>query len=349
MVERTQGDLFDADVAALVNPVNCAGTMSRGLSLQFKTRFAENTRRYKAACDDNRLAPGDVLVTDRGGLFGDDERHRYILNVATKGHWTDASALSHVADGMAAVVESIRRRGIPSLAVPPLGCGGGGLDWADVRPLLIDALQPLNDVRALLFSPRSADPPTTDGSAAKRPPMTRGRALLLLVLNTYAGPDASISPHAVHNLAYLLQQAGVRLNLQFEPGQYGVRAPDLPAVLQRIEDHFIDGYDPAHQDASVRLRPDAVNDAKRILAEHPKAREQLEHVRQRMPSSDTPNALERLVTVHWTMRHDEEARRRPEAAVRAVQRWSRRKAERFSPDQIAAVWRRLRDEDGGGF
>ena len=69
MVDVTQGDLFDADAAALVCPVNCAGVMSRGLSLQFKTRFPDNARRYRAACDAGRLAPGDVLVHDRASVL----------------------------------------------------------------------------------------------------------------------------------------------------------------------------------------------------------------------------------------------------------------------------------------
>lgn len=90
MVDIVQGDLFEADVAALVNPVHCAGVMSRGLALQFKTRFPDNAKQYKAACEAGRLSPGDVLDHDRGGLF-DAERPRYILNVTTKDHWTDAS------------------------------------------------------------------------------------------------------------------------------------------------------------------------------------------------------------------------------------------------------------------
>ncbi|MEF8940858.1 MAG: hypothetical protein V5A22_13520, partial [Salinivenus sp.] len=95
MVDVIQGDLFEADVAALANPVHCAGVMSRGLALQFKTRFPDNTTQYKAACEANRLSPGDVLVHDRGGLF-DAEHPRYLLNVATKDHWTDASHPAHI-------------------------------------------------------------------------------------------------------------------------------------------------------------------------------------------------------------------------------------------------------------
>ena len=132
MVDIVQGDLFEADVAALVNPVHCAGVMSRGLALQFRTRFPENAKRYKDACEAGRLSPGDVLVHDRGGLF-DAERPRYLLNVATKDHWTDASRPAHIEASVEGVVEQVTTRGLSSLAVPALGCGGGGLDWSTVR------------------------------------------------------------------------------------------------------------------------------------------------------------------------------------------------------------------------
>jgi len=344
MMEVVHGDLFEADVAALVNPVHCAGLMKRGLCRQFKTRFPENFDQYESACDTGALAPGDVLVHDRGGLFGDPQRPRYILNVATKDHWRDASRPAYIRAGMAAVVDEVQGRTIPSLAVPALGCGGGGLDWPTVRPLLTDPLGTLDDVRALVYAPRSADAGTADESGAAVPEMTRGRALLLAALDAYARPDNTLSPHAAHNLAYLLQGTGEALHLQFEPGRYGLRAHGLTAVLRHIDGHFIEGADPEHQDAPLRLRPDAVAAADRTVQEAPGAATRRRRVQRLIADIDTPGGLELLATVGWIVRHDPQARRRPEAAVRAVQDWSRRKATRFSSEQIAAAWARLRGE-----
>ncbi len=45
---------------------------------------------------------------------------------------------------------------IRSIAVPPLGCGNGGLDWADVRPLIEEAFADLVNVQVLLFAPEGA-------------------------------------------------------------------------------------------------------------------------------------------------------------------------------------------------
>ena len=341
MVEIVHGDLFDADVAALVNPVHCAGLMKRGLCRQFKTRFPDNFEQYEAACNTEALAPGDVLVHDRGGLFGDGQHPRYVLNVATKDHWRDASSAPHIESGMAALVDEVTAHDIASLAVPALGCGGGGLDWPTVRPLLTTPLKSLDGVRALVYAPRSAN---AEGSpdADDRPTMTRGRALLLSVLDAYATPGDTVSPHAAHNLAFLLQGAGEDLRLTFEPGTYGLRAAGLTAVLRWIEGAFIAGYDPSHQDSSFRVRPPAVGVARDTLSDHPTASERLGRIQALIGDYDAPEALELLATVGWLTRHDAQARRRPEAAVRAVQDWSRRKAGRLAPEQITAAWQQLR-------
>ena len=43
------------------------------------------------------------------------------------------------------------------LAVPPLGCGLGGLSWADVRPRIEDALADL-PTRVLVYEPSPENP-----------------------------------------------------------------------------------------------------------------------------------------------------------------------------------------------
>ena len=341
MVEIVHGDLFDADVAALANPVHCAGLMKRGLCRQFKTRFPDNFEQYKAACDAGVLAPGDVLVHDRGGLFGDVQRPRYVLNVATKDHWRDASSAVHVESGMAALIDEVIAHDIASVAVPALGCGGGGLDWPTVRPLLTAPLASLDGVQAYVYAPRSADARKASG-ADERPAMTRGRALLLSVYDAYAGPDGVVGPHAAHNLAFLLQGLGEDLHLTFEPGPHGLRAAGLTAVLRRIDAHFITGYDPSHQDSAFRLRRAAVDSADDVLSDLPDATERLGRARTLIEGYDASDQLELLATVGWITRHDMQARRRPEAVVRAVQDWSRRKARRFAPEQITAAWTQLR-------
>ncbi|MFB6231038.1 MAG: macro domain-containing protein [Salinibacter sp.] len=346
MVEIRQGDLFDADVEALVDPVNCAGTMSRGVSAQFRVRFPRNAERYRTACSNDQLAPGDVLVFDRGGLFGDqDAGPRYILNVATKAHWSGTSKLSQIDAGVATLVQEAKARDLASLALPALGCGGGGLDWTDVRPLIESHFASLASTQVLLFAPSDVRVATRDAAGREQPTMTRGRALLLVLMENFRDGDGWVTVRNVQALAYLLQNAGEELGLRFEPGAYGLHASGLPRVLQHIAGHFIiAGEEPRRSESAVRPRPDAIDEARRVIKEAPDAEEHLASVRRLIAGASTSDDLDLLAVVLWIVQSTSRARRRPEAAVRAVQNDSRWKSERFAPEDLAAAWRRLRTE-----
>lgn len=90
-----------------------------------------------------------MLVVPREGQTSP----RCIIHFPTKRHWRDASRLEDIEAGLAALAEEVRARAIRSLAVPALGCGLGGLDWARVRPRIVDAFAQLPEVRVLLFAP----------------------------------------------------------------------------------------------------------------------------------------------------------------------------------------------------
>jgi O-acetyl-ADP-ribose deacetylase (regulator of RNase III) len=55
-----------------------------------------------------------------------------------------------------ALVSEVRSRNIRSIAVPPLGCGLGGLEWPAVRPLIEAAFAELPDVRVRVCEPAPA-------------------------------------------------------------------------------------------------------------------------------------------------------------------------------------------------
>lgn len=74
-----------------------------------------------------------------------------MISFPTKGHWRSSSKLDDIKSGLADLRHVIQARGIRSIAVPPLGCGNGGLDWRDVRPLIASALGDLPDVNVLVY------------------------------------------------------------------------------------------------------------------------------------------------------------------------------------------------------
>lgn len=149
MIKITQGDLLQADVEALVNAVNCVGVMGRGIAFQFKQAFPENFKQYEAACKRNELKPGTMLVVDLQRAHNP----RYVINFPTKRHWKGKSRIEDIRSGLQALVEDVQQRNIQSLAIPPLGCGLGGLDWNAVRPLIEAAFQPRPEVRVLVYEP----------------------------------------------------------------------------------------------------------------------------------------------------------------------------------------------------
>jgi O-acetyl-ADP-ribose deacetylase (regulator of RNase III) len=151
MIEHTQGNLLEADAEALVNAVNCVGVMGKGIALQFKQAFPGNFRQYKQACETGNMRLREVLVvaTDRA------ENPLYIINFPTKYHWKEKSQLEIIRVGLSSLVREVRRLGIRSVAVPALGCGNGGLDWSEVKPLIETAFTELSDVHVLLFEPAS--------------------------------------------------------------------------------------------------------------------------------------------------------------------------------------------------
>ncbi len=149
MIEHKTGDILAEDAEALVNTVNCVGFMGRGIALQFKRAWPANFRAYAAACRRQEVQPGRMLVFETGQLTNP----RYIVNFPTKRHWRGRSRIEDIEAGLQALVGEVRQRRIRSIAVPPLGAGLGGLDWAHVRACIERAVQELPDVRVVVFEP----------------------------------------------------------------------------------------------------------------------------------------------------------------------------------------------------
>jgi O-acetyl-ADP-ribose deacetylase (regulator of RNase III) len=181
-----------------VNTVNCVGVRSRGFALQFRKAFPENFKVYETACRREEVRPGKMLVFETRRLTGP----RFIINFPTKRHWKGKSRLEDIAAGLPALVEEIRNRNNRSVAVPPLGCGLGGLNWNKVRPKIIQALKVLPDVRVLLFEPVGAPDPAEMIKESRVPNMTPGRAVLIELMSRYlaAVMDPFVTLLEIHKL-----------------------------------------------------------------------------------------------------------------------------------------------------
>jgi O-acetyl-ADP-ribose deacetylase (regulator of RNase III) len=152
MIKEIVGNLFEAKAEALINAVNCVGIMGKGIALQFKQKFpVDYFNAYKLACQKDELAIGSVQVYE---LKNAQNNPRYIINFPTKNHWREQSKIEDIESGLESLVEAIEQYGIKSIALPALGCGLGGLDYAEVKPLIEKAFVDLPNVEVLLFMPK---------------------------------------------------------------------------------------------------------------------------------------------------------------------------------------------------
>lgn len=342
MIKLMQGDLLQQDdVDAIVNTVNCVGIMGKGIALQFKNKWPDNFRAYVLACKAGRVRPGRMFIHETGGLC----RPHFIVNFPTKDHWRGASKLAYIRDGLDDLVEQVGRLQISSLAMPPLGCGNGGLDWGEVRPLIEGAFAPLHDVEVRLFEPVGAPCPKDMVVRTEQPRMTSGRAAILKVLDTYRGLNYGLSKVEAQKLAYFLQEAGEPLKLPFVKHHFGPYSDTLRHALNSMEGHFIRGLGDGVVEAEIEPVAEALAEAEAYISTHDggAVAGRVERVRRLIDGYQSSYGVELLASVHWVAKH-EPGVNSVNQAVAAIHSWSARKKALMRPEHIESAWNRLASE-----
>lgn len=340
MIHYATGNLLKADAEALVNTVNCVGFMGKGIALQFKQAWPENFEAYAKACKAGEVQPGRMFIWQTGRLVNP----KFIINFPTKRSWREKARMADIRNGLRALISEVRRLEISSIAVPPLGCGNGGLNWHEVQPLIEAAFAEVPNVKVSLYSPHGAPEPKTMPVNTKKPGMTPARALFIKSMHQYGALNYRRTLLEIQKLGYFLQEAGENLRLRYEAGLYGPYAANLNNVLERIEGHFIRGYgDSQKPDTDIELLPGAVEEADAILAEHPESMARLKRVADLIQGFETPYGMELLSSVHWVSTHHSPKAISAGAAVEAVHSWNDRKREMFRADHIRVAYDRLKD------
>ncbi len=339
MIDLMRGNLLDADADALVNTVNCVGVMGKGIALQFKQAFPGNYKVYERACRAGEVEVGRMLVVPMLG-----EHPRFIINFPTKRHWRGKSRLEDIEAGLQALVGDVRRLGLKSVAVPPLGCGNGGLDWSEVRPRIERAFEALPGVEVLLFEPDGAPVADEMRVRTKRPDMTPGRAILIAVMERYQGIGYRLTLLEIQKLAYLLQRAGEQLKLNYVKDKYGPYAENLNFVLQATEGHFTRGYGDRSRGAEIAVLPDGIQEASNFLQGHEESLHRLERVSRLIEGFETPHGMELIATVDWAVHELGNTGRDLGQVVAAVHSWNERKRRIFGERAIGIAWERLSRE-----
>jgi O-acetyl-ADP-ribose deacetylase (regulator of RNase III) len=342
MIEYTQGNLLEARAEALVNTVNTEGVMGKGIALQFKQAFPAMYREYDRACAAGEVRLGKMHVVDLGGLVGGP---RWIINFPTKGHWRSKSRMGDVETGLKDLVRVIREAGIQSIALPPLGCGLGGLSWEQVRPRIEAALAGVPEVKALVFAPGGAPSAEAMPNRTERPKMTMGQAALIALMDRYLKGllDPFVSLLEIHKLLYFLQASGQPLRLKYEAQAYGPYATNLRQVLIRMEKHYTQGYGDGKDTPTkpIELLPGAVEEADAFLKTDYETQQRMNCVDALIEGYEDAYGLELLSSVHWVMTHEPAARTNADVAVTAVQSWNNRKSRTLKAEHLTKAWQRL--------
>ncbi|SDC53919.1 O-acetyl-ADP-ribose deacetylase (regulator of RNase III), contains Macro domain [Sphingomonas sp. YR710] len=335
-IELRTGDILKADAEAIVNTVNCVGIMGRGIALQFKKAFPANFRAYARACDEGEVQPGKMFVYDTGAFTNP----RYIVNFPTKRHWKGKSRIEDIESGLVALAQEVRERHIKSIAIPPLGAGLGGLEWADVRPRIEAALCNMPNLDVLIYEPKGA-PEIVKSSDV--PNMTPGRAALVTLMHRYLQGlmDPFVTLIEVQKLMYFMQATGQPLKLNYVKHHYGPYATNLSHVLHKIEGHFVAGYQDGgdQPDKELMIVPGAIAEAEAALDNEPQTHYNFNRVADLVDGFETPYGLELLATVHWVATR--EGADTPDKALPLVHGWNERKRA-FTPRQVAIAFNTLK-------
>jgi len=303
MITFTQGNLLEARAEALVNTVNTVGVMGKGIALMFKERFAENFRRYAAACKAREVQTGKMFVTPVHELDGP----RWIVNFPTKQHWRSPSRLEWVQEGLQDLRRFLLEQHIQSVAIPPLGAGNGGLEWAKVREQITQTLGDL-DIEILVFEPTSQYENVAKRTGVEK--LTPARALIAELVRRYWVLGMECSLLEIQKLAWFLEREIEKrgltsLDLRFNAHKYGPYADRLRHLLEGLDGSYLHS-DKRISDATPLeviwfddTRKDLVH---RYLQSEAKAyAHALESTTALIDGFESPFGMELLATVDWLL------------------------------------------------
>lgn len=153
MIRTSNEELIKSNAQALVNTVNTVGVMGKGVALLFKEKFPENYKQYRKKCKKQEIVIGKMYIytiepaqprMELGDASHEQQhvdRPKWIINFPTKKHWRSPSKIEWIEQGLIDLKRVIKDSDIRSIALPQLGCGNGGLDWKEVKPLIEEAFK----------------------------------------------------------------------------------------------------------------------------------------------------------------------------------------------------------------
>jgi O-acetyl-ADP-ribose deacetylase (regulator of RNase III)/uncharacterized protein YwgA len=345
------GDIFESKAQTLVNTVNCVGVMGKGIALRFRERFPDMYEDYVLRCKAREVKLGQPYLYRR--LIPP-----WIVNFPTKYHWRDRSSLEAIVRGTEYLAKHSREWGIESLAVPPLGCGEGQLDWRVVGPTLYRHLSQL-PIPVELYAPYGTPetellPAFLEGTIARidddvewatphrlEPGLVAIVAILARIeREPYHWP---IGRTMFQKIAYFATESGIPTGLTYQRSSFGPFAVNLKRATARLQNHLLIRERRLGRGYVVQVGPtfqDAWHAYERDLTKWQPTIDKLSDLFARM---DT-NKAEVAATVHFAARSlaEKYCRRPSEREVfDEVMNWKRRRRPSLKEADVALAIRNL--------
>jgi O-acetyl-ADP-ribose deacetylase (regulator of RNase III) len=309
--------------------------MGKGIALMFKEAFPANFRAYSDAVKRHEVEVGRMFVTETHALDGP----KWIVNFPTKKHWRHPSKLEWIQTGLEDLRHVIADKGIQSIALPPLGCGNGGLDWAEVRPIIEDALGRIPDLEVWVFEPTPKYQNVAKRSGVMK--LTPARALVAEMIRRYWVLGIECTYLEVQKLCWFLERTIEEcgfdnpLKLQYSADRYGPYSDRLR--------HLLNGLDGSYLHCDKRLSDASPTDpiwfeeerrpyVELYLKQDKILGEILDRTAGRIDGFESPLGMELLATVDWLLEREHCERTVP-ALREGLRRW---------PAGEAAAERKLR-------
>ena len=332
--------MLEADTEALVNTVNTVGVMGKGIALQFKERFPMNFKIYANACKKGEMQVGKMLVVKENTLNGE----KLIINFPTKTEWFKKSQYSYIEEGLKDLAMVIEEYNIKSIAIPPLGCGNGGLKWEKVKPMMDKYLGQFSNVIIQIYEPNDAVKEILQKEAVKKEVgLTPARAMLLYALFKYEKLGEVATIFSANKLAYFLQKSGEQMRLQFVPYKYGPYAQAIEKVLYALNGKYLTGMEQMNARAfePLQLNYKIYDEVEKYINNNISLdqKQRLESVFSIIDGFETTLSLEILSSTHFLI--SENPKLTEDQLFEKIQDWNERKKNLVTKEYISIAMEHL--------
>ncbi len=237
MIRILIGDILQSNAQAIVNTINCVGVMGKGIAAEFKAKFPAMYKDYKSRCDAKQVRLGEPYLFIESGVS--------IINFPTKNHWRSPSNLDDIISGLDYLIEHLSQWNINSIAIPPLGCGNGGLEWTVVGPIIYQKFSKL-PVSVEIYAPYGVSQNQLTQEFFQQDVLVeklKGReqqkinpswfTLLEVISQLSQQPHANAVGRTIfQKIAYILTEQGVDTGFQFAQASYGPFSSDMMSALK---------------------------------------------------------------------------------------------------------------------